>query len=83
MRPPVRVVLDGTRQKAPQGYKSKIVLKPLRARMTLDYWPTPRAQLTTASQVMSASTARNLPTRVQQTHQTRSAAAQCPPEWIE
>ena len=59
LRPPVRVVLDGTRYKAPRGYKSKIVLQPQRARMTLDYWPTPRAQLTTASQVMSARTARD------------------------
>ena len=81
----MRVVLDGTRHKAPRGYESKIVLKPLRARMTLDYWPTPRAQLTTASQVMSARTARDLPTTVRNAADTPDAQRGCPvhPEWIE
>jgi hypothetical protein len=83
LRPPVRVVLDGTRYKAPRGYKSKIVLQPQRARMTLDYWPTPRAQLTTASQVMSARTARDLPTR--NAADTPDEQRGCPvsPLWIE
>ena len=67
LRPPLPIVLDAKLYNPPQGYRARNILKPLRRRVTRDYWATPRASLTTSAQVMTERTSHDLATQVRNT----------------
>ncbi len=85
MRGPLPIVLDAKLYKAPKSYKAKNVLEPQRKRIALDYWATPRAHLTSASQVMTSRTSHDLPTQIRNEERTPARERKCSvhPNFIE
>ena len=78
-REPLPIVLDAKLYKAPKGHQAKNVLKPLRKKTVLHYWATPRAHLTSASQVMTQRTSHDLPTQIRNEINTPSNERTCTP----
>jgi DNA (cytosine-5)-methyltransferase 1 len=76
-REPLPIVLDAKLYKAPKGHEAKNVLKPLRKKTVLNYWATPRAHLTSASQVMTQRTSHDLPTQIRNEISTPSNERKC------
>ena len=78
-RGPLPIVLDAKLYRPPKGHQAKNVLEPLRKNTTLDYWATPRAHLTSASQVMTQRTSHDLPTQIRNEINTPSNERKCAP----
>jgi site-specific DNA-cytosine methylase len=78
-REPLPIVLDAKLYKAPKGHQARNLLKPLRKSTVRRYWATPRAHLTSASQVMTRRTSHNLPTQIRNEINTPSNERKCAP----